>query len=163
VFNRYRALYHSTSPPLTCFQTDPRPLIYLQTAPAVCRTFPLLILLASLSGLSPITMSSSDHRLRFAVFGLGRMGSRHARNVAFLTPRAELAAVVDPSEEARNAAKEWLPRSVKLYDNVKQCLEESGCEAVLIASATAAHAEDAIAAIEAGRVSQTRSCSLHLP
>lgn len=90
------------------------------------------------------------------------MGSRHARNVAFLTPRAELVAVVDPSEEARNAAKEWLPRSVKLYDNVKQCLEESGCEAVLIASATAAHAEDAIAAIEAGRVSQTRSCSLHL-
>jgi myo-inositol 2-dehydrogenase/D-chiro-inositol 1-dehydrogenase len=99
-------------------------------------------------------MSSADHRLRFAVFGLGRMGSRHARNVAFFTPRAELVAVVDPSEAARDAAKEWLPKSVKIYSDVKQCLEESGCEAVLIASATASHAEDAIAAIEAGKVNR---------
>ena len=95
---------------------------------------------------------STDARLKFAVFGLGRMGARHARNVAFLTPRAELVAVVDPSEEARNAAAEWLPRSVKLYASVQDCLAQSGCEAVLIASATAAHAEDAIASIEAGKV-----------
>jgi myo-inositol 2-dehydrogenase/D-chiro-inositol 1-dehydrogenase len=97
--------------------------------------------------------TDNERKLKFAVFGAGRMGSRHARNIAFLTPRAELVALVDPVQAALDSAKEWLPKGVKLYKNVKTCLEESDCQAVLVASATASHAPDAISAIKAGKVS----------
>jgi myo-inositol 2-dehydrogenase/D-chiro-inositol 1-dehydrogenase len=103
-----------------------------------------------------MTTNSAERKLKFAVFGAGRMGSRHARNVAFLTPRAQLVALVDPVQSVLDAAKEWLPKGVKLYKDVETCLKESDCEAVLIASATAAHAPDAISAIKAGKVSRDR-------
>lgn len=95
----------------------------------------------------------SDRRLKFAIFGVGRMGARHARNLAFNTPRAELVAIVDPNPAALEAAKEWAPKSAKFYSTPEECLKESECEAVLVASATAEHAPNTVAAINAGKVS----------
>ena len=97
----------------------------------------------------------SEKKLKFAVLGVGRMGTRHAQNVAFHTPRAQLVAIVDPNPEALNAAKEWAPKGVKFYTQVQEALEDKEVEAVLVASVTASHAPDAIAAIEAGKVSDS--------
>jgi myo-inositol 2-dehydrogenase/D-chiro-inositol 1-dehydrogenase len=60
-----------------------------------------------------MTQTSSPTKLRVAVLGCGRMGARHARNVAYFTPRAELVAVVDPSDKAQQWARENLPAGVE--------------------------------------------------
>lgn len=101
----------------------------------------------------PTLSKMSDQRLKFAIFGVGRMGARHARNIAFHTPRAELVAIVDPNPAALESAREWAPKTVQFYSTPEECLEKSGCEAVLVASATAEHAPNTIAAIKAGKVS----------
>ena len=90
--------------------------------------------------------------LKYAVIGLGRMGARHARNIAYATPRAELVAVCDPLPATLSRAREYLPPDIIGYDNIHKCLADSGAEAVLIASSTGSHALDAIKSMEAGKV-----------
>ncbi|MFO7291377.1 MAG: Gfo/Idh/MocA family oxidoreductase, partial [Bacillota bacterium] len=47
-------------------------------------------------------------KIRCAVLGLGRQGFRHAENLAYRIPGAELSAVVDTVEErARKIAEDW--------------------------------------------------------
>lgn len=91
-------------------------------------------------------------KLKIGVAGLGRMGKRHALNFFQSVPRAELVAVSTPDAEEREWAKEHLaPSGVAVYENHDDMLKHSGLEAVCIASATAVHAAQAIAAIEAGK------------
>lgn len=93
-----------------------------------------------------------SNKLKYAVFGVGRMGQRHALNVAFRTPRAELVAVADPKPSTPQWMKDNLPPSTKYFESYEDCLANSGADAVLIASATRWHARMAIDAMHAGKV-----------
>lgn len=89
-------------------------------------------------------------RLKVACAGLGRMGKRHAVHFAERVPRAELVAVSSPDEEELKWARERLgPSGVAVYKNYDDMLKHEGLQAVVVASATAVHAEQAIKAIEA--------------
>lgn len=75
---------------------------------------------------------------------------RHARHFATLTPRAELIAVCSPVQAELDAAKKEF-HSVRTYTDYEQMLaQEKTLQAVVVASATTVHAEQAIKAIERG-------------
>ncbi|CEL01251.1 Putative NAD binding Rossmann fold oxidoreductase [Aspergillus calidoustus] len=89
-------------------------------------------------------------RLKIGCAGLGRMGKRHALNFLQRTPRAELVAASTPDDTEIEWAKEHLaPYGVTIYKNYDDMLKHEGLEAVVVASATAVHAEQAIKAINA--------------
>lgn len=92
----------------------------------------------------------SGAKLQVAVAGLGRMGMRHARHFATLTPRAELIAVTSPVQAELDAARAEFGnvRTYLSYDEMLRC--EHTLQAVVVASATAVHAEQAIKAIQHG-------------
>lgn len=92
----------------------------------------------------------SDRKLKVGIAGLGRMGARHAFNFNARTPRADLVAAFTPiSKEAEWAATN-LPGTT-VYNDFDEFLRHPGLEAVVVATVTVAHAEEAIKAIEAGK------------
>ncbi|KAI0476159.1 putative oxidoreductase [Xylariaceae sp. FL0804] len=92
----------------------------------------------------------SNEKLNVAVAGLGRMGMRHARHFATLTPRANLIAVSSPVQAELDAAKKEFP-GVRTYTDYSELLQkETQLQAVVVSSATTVHAEQAIAAIKKG-------------
>ncbi|KAJ5709566.1 hypothetical protein N7493_009857 [Penicillium malachiteum] len=91
-----------------------------------------------------------SEKLQVAVAGIGRMGMRHARHFATLTPRAELIAVCSPVQSELDAAKNEF-KGIRTYTDYDQMLQsEKSLQAVVIASATTVHAEQAIKAIQHG-------------
>lgn len=84
-------------------------------------------------------------RLRVAVIGAGQMGSSHARVIA-ASDAAELAVVVDIDAEAaaRVAAQYGAHSSTDLADAMD-------CDAVVVASSTAARREIVVPLLQAGR------------
>ncbi|GAB1211880.1 hypothetical protein ATERTT37_001004 [Aspergillus terreus] len=94
----------------------------------------------------------SATKLKIGCAGLGRMGKRHALNFLERTPRAELVAASTPDDSEIEWAKLHLaPYGVTIYKNYDDMLKHEGLEAVVVASATAVHAEQAIKAIEADK------------
>jgi myo-inositol 2-dehydrogenase/D-chiro-inositol 1-dehydrogenase len=94
-------------------------------------------------------MSERD-RLKVGMAGLGRMGARHARNLASRVPNAELVAACDPNTEQRA----WAERDLgvaKTYADYAELLRHPGLQAVFLATPTSEHAEQIIAALEAGK------------
>lgn len=94
----------------------------------------------------------SAQRLKIGCAGLGRMGKRHALNFLERTPRAELVAASSPDPVELEWAKTHLePFGVRLYQNYDDMLKHEGLVAVVVASATAVHAEQALKAIAADK------------
>ena len=94
----------------------------------------------------------APRKLKIGVAGLGRMGKRHALNFLQSVPRAELVAVSTPDAAEREWAREHLaPAGVAVYADYADMIAHQGLEAVCVASATAVHADQAIAAIDAGK------------
>lgn len=90
----------------------------------------------------------APRRLKVAVSGLGRMGARHALHFLNRTPRAELVAAFSPDEKEIAWGKQYLePYGTKLYTDYDEMLKHEGLEAVVIATVTTVHAEQAIKAI----------------
>ena len=85
-----------------------------------------------------------------------RQGARHAQNVAYRTPRAELLSICDPRTDILETIKSKLPPSVKQFKSADECLDQKGLEAVLIASETSLHAELAKKAMDRGLVCLSR-------
>lgn len=78
------------------------------------------------------------------------MGKRHALHFLNRTPRAELVAASSPDEAELQWAKQHLePFGVALYKDYGEMLKQQGLQAVVIASVTTVHAEQAIQAIDA--------------
>jgi len=91
-----------------------------------------------------------SRKLKVGIAGLGRMGARHAHHFHALTPRADLIAASSPEPSELKWANANLD-GVNTYLNFDEMLEkETGLEAVIIASATTVHAEQAIKAIRKG-------------
>lgn len=89
-------------------------------------------------------------KLKIGCAGLGRMGKRHALHFLNRTPRAELVAASTPDDAEIQWAKQHLePFGVRIYKEYDEMLKQEGLEAVVIASVTTVHAEQAIKAIEA--------------
>ncbi|OCK80092.1 NAD(P)-binding protein [Lepidopterella palustris CBS 459.81] len=94
----------------------------------------------------------SPRRLKVAVSGLGRMGARHALHFLNRTPRAQLVAAFTPDEKEIAWAKKHLePWGVTLYMDYDEMLQHEGLEAVVVATVTTVHAEQAIKAIKADK------------
>ncbi|KAK5174936.1 uncharacterized protein LTR77_000072 [Saxophila tyrrhenica] len=94
-------------------------------------------------------MAQPLRKLRVAVSGLGRMGARHAQHFLGKTPRASLIAACDPSPKCRAWAETHLaPFGVNVYSSFEEMLAKEDIDAVVIATITTIHAEQAIRAIE---------------
>jgi myo-inositol 2-dehydrogenase/D-chiro-inositol 1-dehydrogenase len=91
-------------------------------------------------------------KLNVAIAGLGRMGARHALHFYNLTPRANLIAASSPDKAELVWANRNLEgvRTYESYDEMLRVEKENGLQAVVIASVTIVHAEQAIKAIEMG-------------
>ncbi|KAH7175851.1 hypothetical protein EDB81DRAFT_674295 [Dactylonectria macrodidyma] len=89
-------------------------------------------------------------KLQVACAGLGRMGARHALNFHNRTPRAELVAAFTPVQKEVEWARVHL-EGVTVYTDYDEMLKHPGLQAVIVATVTTAHAEEAIKAIEADK------------
>ncbi|KAH7019463.1 hypothetical protein EDB80DRAFT_771387 [Ilyonectria destructans] len=89
-------------------------------------------------------------KLKIACAGLGRMGARHALNFHNRTPRAELVAAFTPVQKEVEWARVHL-EGVTVYTDYDEMLKHPGLQAVVVATVTTAHAEEAIKAIEADK------------
>lgn len=106
-------------------------------------------------------------KLRVGIAGLGRMGmslsrsltnvqpadppigKRHAINFHELTPRAHVIVASTPDAGERKWGAENL-EGVEIYTDYDEMLERDDLDAVVVASVTAVHAEQAIKAINKG-------------
>ncbi|MCY3779560.1 MAG: Gfo/Idh/MocA family oxidoreductase [Chloroflexi bacterium] len=83
------------------------------------------------------------------VIGTGMIGTVHAGNLARRTIGARVAAVMDIDQERAKAVAADLGASV--YASAEDLIADPSVDAVLIASPDAAHADQTIACIEAGK------------
>ncbi len=87
-------------------------------------------------------------RLRFGILGCGVIGPHHARAIAGLDS-ADLVAVADVVPElAERLASEY---GCSAYSSLGEMLAEAELDAVCVCTPSGMHAEDAIAALEAGK------------
>lgn len=88
-------------------------------------------------------------KIKIGVAGLGRLGKRHAENVAFRIPNAELTAVCSIDEdEVRKVKQEW--GIMNGYTDFYDMIRNKELDAVLIATPSGEHCRHIEAALEAG-------------
>ena len=92
----------------------------------------------------------SKENIRIALIGAGRAGMIHALNFRKSVPGAEMAAVVEPVAEVREAALQTLGIE-KAYADYKEVLADDGIDAVVVVVPTAFHRDIVVAAAEAGK------------
>ncbi|MBK6804888.1 MAG: Gfo/Idh/MocA family oxidoreductase [Betaproteobacteria bacterium] len=92
----------------------------------------------------------SGDRVRVGVVGLGRLGKRHAANLASRVPGAELVAACSPSADEREWAKATLGTK-HLYADYAQLLAHPGLDAVFLVTPNTVHPEQIIAGLRAGK------------
>ncbi len=88
--------------------------------------------------------------VRIGVVGLGRLGRRHAENLAFRVAGVRVVAAASPIETERAWAEASLAGAAT-YAGLPELLTHPGLDAVWLATPTSLHADHAIAAIEAGK------------
>jgi myo-inositol 2-dehydrogenase/D-chiro-inositol 1-dehydrogenase len=93
---------------------------------------------------------SAPPRLRVGIAGLGRLGRRHAENLAQRVPRAELVSVCSPIAEELAWARDSLGITRAHHDFVA-LLADRDVQAVFIVTPTSFHAEHILAALKAGK------------
>ncbi|WGS48794.1 Gfo/Idh/MocA family oxidoreductase [Paraburkholderia sp. D15] len=94
-------------------------------------------------------MSAAAGKLRLGVVGLGRLGKRHAENLAYRVPGASLVAACSPVEEERAWARENLP-APRLYGEYAEVLADPEVDAVWLVTPSSLHAQQIIDALRAG-------------
>ena len=92
----------------------------------------------------------SGPKLRVAIAGLGRMGARHALHFHNLTPRADVIAVSSPDPKELAWARSHIEGARCYADYDEMLRTEKDLQAVIVASATIVHSEQAIKAIQLG-------------
>jgi myo-inositol 2-dehydrogenase / D-chiro-inositol 1-dehydrogenase len=92
----------------------------------------------------------SGRRLRVGIVGLGRLGRRHAKNLAQGVPRAELVAACSPVAEELRWARDNLGVE-RLHHDYGALLSNAEVEAVFLVTPTSLHAEQIVLALEAGK------------
>jgi myo-inositol 2-dehydrogenase/D-chiro-inositol 1-dehydrogenase len=95
-------------------------------------------------------MIAAAGRVRVGVVGLGRLGKRHAENLAYRVPGAALAAACSPLEDERAWARDALPEP-RLYGDYADLLADPGVDAVWLVTPSSLHAQQIIDALRAGK------------
>jgi myo-inositol 2-dehydrogenase/D-chiro-inositol 1-dehydrogenase len=88
--------------------------------------------------------------VRVGVVGLGRLGKRHAQNLAYRVPGATLLAACSPLDEERAWARDALP-APRLYADYEALLADRDIDAVWLVTPSALHADQIVAALRAGK------------
>jgi myo-inositol 2-dehydrogenase/D-chiro-inositol 1-dehydrogenase len=88
--------------------------------------------------------------LRVGIVGLGRLGRRHAENLAWHVPGAKLVAACSPVKEERAWAAASLPE-LSLHADYDELLADDSIDAVWLVTPTSLHARQIIAALRAGK------------
>lgn len=88
-------------------------------------------------------------RVRIGIVGLGRLGMKHAENIAVRTAGAELAAVCALEPERVRQACEALG-ATRGYDRFEEMLQSNSLDAIFIASSSAEHCRQIRQALDAG-------------
>ena len=92
----------------------------------------------------------SAAKLRVGIVGLGRLGRRHAENLAQRVPGAELVAACSPEADERAWATQAL--GVKhVYGDYAQLLAHPGLDTVFLVTPNTLHPAQIIAALKAGK------------
>lgn len=88
-------------------------------------------------------------KIKLGIVGLGRLGKKHAENIAFRIPNAELAAVCSiVKEEVEDAVKNWgIPYG---YTEFSEMLRNSELDGIVIASPSTEHCSQIEEALDAG-------------
>jgi myo-inositol 2-dehydrogenase / D-chiro-inositol 1-dehydrogenase len=93
---------------------------------------------------------SAPARLRIGIAGLGRLGRRHARNLAQRVPGAELTAACSPIAEELTWARDALG-VCNLHRDYATLLAQDDVDAVFLVTPTTLHPEQIIAGLQAGK------------
>ncbi len=88
--------------------------------------------------------------VRIGIVGLGRLGQRHARNLAWHVPGATLAAACSPVATEREWAQANLPE-LALHSDYESMLKDTSLDAVWLVTPTSLHSDQMIAALRAGK------------
>ncbi|MDR1785877.1 MAG: Gfo/Idh/MocA family oxidoreductase [Spirochaetaceae bacterium] len=91
-----------------------------------------------------------DTRLNCGVIGLGRLGFKHAQNLAGRVPRARLVAAADPVPAARDSFRAQFPQADSPGD-YHEILRRKDVDAVIIASSTDTHGRIIMESLRAGK------------
>ena len=87
--------------------------------------------------------------VRYGVIGAGLMGIEHIHNLLVL-PGAEIVAVADPDAGSLNNAKSLVGPKTQFYKNHYELLEESTCDALIVATPNMTHTEILLEIVETG-------------
>lgn len=88
--------------------------------------------------------------LRVGVAGLGRLGRRHAQNLAYRVRGATLAAACSPLADDLEWAREALP-AARLYADYAALLADDALDAVWLVTPSSLHAQQIVEALRAGK------------
>lgn len=92
-----------------------------------------------------------QNKLKFAVIGVGNMGSTHARHLfENKIDGAQLVALCDTDESVRNRLKQQF-NGVEIYENHIDLLSQADVDCVIIATPHYAHPQIAIDSFESGK------------
>jgi myo-inositol 2-dehydrogenase/D-chiro-inositol 1-dehydrogenase len=87
-------------------------------------------------------------KVRIGIVGLGRLGMKHAENLAFRVPGARLEAACALEPDRVDQVRSWgVPRG---YTRFEALLEDKGLDAIFIASSSGEHCRQVVAALDAG-------------
>jgi len=92
-----------------------------------------------------------DRKVKIGVVGLGGRGVYLGYGAFAKNPRAELVAVCDFDTKKLEAVKKKFGDGPKLYADLNEMLADRDVEAVVVATPDHAHAQNAIAALNAGK------------
>lgn len=89
-------------------------------------------------------------KIKFGIVGLGRLGIKHAENIAFSIPEAELVAVCGLDNAVlEKVKKEW---GVKYtYENYEDMISNDELDAIFVSSPSGLHCEQIKKALKAGK------------
>jgi myo-inositol 2-dehydrogenase/D-chiro-inositol 1-dehydrogenase len=90
-----------------------------------------------------------SNNIKIGIVGLGRLGRRHAENLASRVPGVVLVAAASPVDSERSWAEESL--GVKAYSDLPSLLGHPGLDAAWLVTPTSFHADQAIQVLEAGK------------
>lgn len=88
--------------------------------------------------------------LQAGIVGLGRMGMRHAENLAWRIPGVALVAACSPSADERARARDVLG-AARTHERYEDLLADPSVEAVFIVTPNTIHPEQIVAALRAGK------------
>ncbi|MCC8405197.1 Gfo/Idh/MocA family oxidoreductase [Paraburkholderia sp. MMS20-SJTN17] len=95
-------------------------------------------------------MKPATQRLRLGVVGLGRLGKRHAENLAYRVPGATLTAACSPLADELAWARDALPEP-RLYADYADLLADPHVDAVWLVTPSSLHAQQIVDALRAGK------------